>query len=111
MGFTSWCQDKWLMMMRTKPHYISVLGRKRSSISSPPKFAAREGKCGNKFGVFLNVVTMLCSVSFGILLVLSDIGDIEPSSLTTYLVSLTIAGVVAITSGKLKLLISVVTFN
>lgn len=98
MGFASWCQDRWLMMMRTKPHYISVLGRKRSSISSPPKFAAREGKCGNKFGAFLSVVTMFCSVSFGISLVLSK--NIDSSSLTTYLVSLIVAGVVAITSGK-----------
>ena len=95
MGFASWCQDRWMMMLRTKPHYISVLGRKRSSASSPPKFTARGG---NKFGIFLSVVTMFCSVSYGILLVLSR--DIDSSSLTTYLVSLIIAGFVAITSGK-----------
>lgn len=86
------------MMMRTKPQYISVFGRKRSSIKSAPKINGRNGRFGKKFGAFVCIVTMFCSVSSGVLLVLSE--GIDPSSLATYLVALFAAGTAAISSGK-----------
>lgn len=97
MGLVNWCRDSWTLMMRTKPRYISALGRKRSSVKGPLKLPPRESKGSRRFGVFMCAVTMFCSVSHGVLLVLSE--GIDSSELTTYLVSLAIAGVVTITSG------------
>lgn len=97
MRLMNWFQDSWLLMMRTKPQYISVLGRKRSSIRSLPKLSPREGKYAKAYGIFMCIVTMCCSISYGVLLVLSE--GIAPSSLTTYIVSLAVAGIVAIAGG------------
>lgn len=97
MGFISWCQDRWVMMLRTKPYYISILGRKRSSIKSPSKFSLeKKSSCG--LGVFICLVTMCCSVSYGVLLLLLE--GLGSTSLCTHVVALVVAGIVSISGGK-----------
>ncbi|GIY09334.1 uncharacterized protein CDAR_276081 [Caerostris darwini] len=101
MGAFSWFQDCWLMMFRTKPQYLSVLGRKRSSIRSPQKLAQNieENRWTSRLRSCVCVVVAFCSISYGILLLLCD----GSANLTapTLLIPLVVAAVASISGGKL----------
>ncbi|KAG8188524.1 hypothetical protein JTE90_004763 [Oedothorax gibbosus] len=86
------------MMMRTKPQYLSVLGRKRSSVHSTQKLPQNSGTTWtDALRSCVCVVVMCCSVLYGIvLLILQDNTALTTSNL---LVPLIIAGVASITGG------------
>ncbi|XP_055953516.1 probable cationic amino acid transporter [Argiope bruennichi] len=99
MGVFTWFQDCWLMMFRTKPQYLSVLGRKRSSIRSPHKLSTQteERNCTTRLRSLVCMAIMFCSISYGIVLLLSN----EASTLTAsnLLVPLVIAAIASISGG------------
>ncbi|GFS51279.1 uncharacterized protein TNIN_351621 [Trichonephila inaurata madagascariensis] len=98
MGPFSWFQDCWLMMLRTKPQYLSVLGRKRSSIRSPQKQSpSEESCCVSKLRSCLCVVVMLCSISYGVVLLLCK--DASTLTASTLLVPLIVAAVASVSGG------------
>ncbi|GFQ89027.1 uncharacterized protein TNCT_41531 [Trichonephila clavata] len=85
-------------MLRTKPQYLSVLGRKRSSIRSPQKQSpSEESCCVSKLRSCLCVVVMLCSISCGVVLLLCK--DASTLTASTLLVPLIVAAVASVSGG------------
>lgn len=95
MGFLI---EQWLMMMRTKPQYISVLGRKRSSIGSAPKNIVPNSKYDKKVGCMISIAIPCCSIVCGTLLVLFQQEQIS-LRLPTMLASLVIAAILSVFGG------------
>ncbi|GFU78215.1 histone-lysine N-methyltransferase SETMAR [Trichonephila clavipes] len=85
-------------MLRTKPQYLSVLGRKRSSIRSPQKQSpSEESCCVSKLRCCLCVVVMFCSISYGVVLLLCK--DASTLTASTLLVPLIVAAVASVSGG------------
>uniref|UniRef100_A0A2L2YB38 Cationic amino acid transporter n=1 Tax=Parasteatoda tepidariorum TaxID=114398 RepID=A0A2L2YB38_PARTP len=97
MGLINWFQDCWILMMRTKPQYLSVLGRKRSSIRSPSKTnIGNETDGGMSMSLTICLIVMCCSLSFGVVLLLIE--DVVLNA-STLLIPLIIASICAVTGG------------
>ncbi|XP_054719731.1 cationic amino acid transporter 2-like [Uloborus diversus] len=99
MGFGSWCHERWVMMLRTKPQCLPMLTRKSSNLQNPPKISIRDqSKYGDTLASLLCVATLCYSVACGVLLVFFE--AVEPASTTTFVISLLVAGITCISGGS-----------